>query len=72
MRRIFTYDDKLVEEVGYTTGVKVVFLKYLREDDMPKCKCGEPIDEEISIVEGCKNWQEKCKPVETIEDTKII
>lgn len=66
MKKILTYDEKLVEEIGYSTGEKVVYLKYLKTEDMPKCKCGEPIDSEISIIEGCRNWKEKCKPVETI------
>lgn len=64
--RILKYKGKLVEEIGYTEGVKVVFLKYIRDEDKPKCRCGEPIDEQISIVEGCPNWNEDIKPVETL------
>ena len=54
--RILKYKGKLVEEVSYTDGVKVVLLKYIRTEDMPKCECGRHIDKEISIVEDCLNW----------------
>jgi hypothetical protein len=64
--RILKYNNKLVEEVGRTTGGNVVFLKYIREEDMPKCSCGKPIDQEISIVEGCPNWQAEIKGVDTL------
>lgn len=64
--RILKYGGKLVEEVGSTEGVKVVFLRYAKNEDMPKCKCGEPIDKEISIVEDCKNWNEEITAVETL------
>lgn len=64
--RILKYNGKLVEEVGSVKGQKVVFLKYIRQEDMPKCPCGRPIDQEISIVEDCPNWQQEVKPVETL------
>lgn len=66
--RILKYKDKLVEETGYVSGEKVVFLKYIRQEDMPKCECGRPINEEISIVEGCANWNERVTGVDTIKD----
>lgn len=61
--RILKYEGKLVEEIGSTQGVKVVFLKYIREVDKPKCECGRTIDKEISIVEDCPNWDEKVEIV---------
>lgn len=64
--RILTYGGKLVEEVGHTRNDKVVFLRYVRKEDMPKCECGRPIDKEISIVEDCLNWKEEIKGVDTL------
>jgi hypothetical protein len=64
--RILTYNGKLVEEIGYASGEKVVFLKYVREEDKPKCSCGKPIDQEISIVEGCRNWKSEVRGVDTL------
>ena len=65
--KILTYKGKLVEEIGHTiNGDTVVFLHYIRQEDMPKCECGRPIDEEISIVENCKNWKDEIKGVETL------
>lgn len=64
--RILKYGGKLVQEIGFTTDVKVVFLRYLKQEDMPKCKCGEPIDKEISIVEDCKIWKEEITGVDTL------
>jgi len=63
--RILKYNDKLVEEVGHTSD-KVVFLRYVKTEDMPKCECGRPIDKEISIVENCPNWKSDIKGVETL------
>ena len=63
--RILKYKDKLVEEVGYTSD-KVVFLRYVKTEDMPKSECGRPIDKEISIVENCPNWKSDIKGVETL------
>ena len=60
------YNDKLVEEIGYVQYEKVLFLRYVRKEDMPKCKCGEPIEKDIDIVEGCRNYKESCRPIETI------
>lgn len=64
--RILKYAGKLVEEIGHVTGEKVVFLKYLKEEDKPKCECGKAIDKEISIVEGCRNWNDGIEKVETL------
>jgi len=64
--RILKYNDKLVEETSHVTGQKVVFLRYVRTEDMPECECGRPIDKEISIVEGCPNWDSEIKGVETL------
>ena len=64
--RILRYGGRLVEEVGHVTGEKVVFLKYLKEEDKPECECGRSIDKEISIVEGCKNWDDEVEKVETL------
>lgn len=64
--RILEYKGKLVEERGFTAGVKVVFLRYVKTEDMPKCECGRPIDKEISIVEGCPNWDAEINGVETL------
>lgn len=65
--KILKYKGKLVEEIGHTSGVKVVFLKYVKQEDMPKCECGRAIDKEISIVEDCPNWNEDVKGVDTIK-----
>jgi len=65
--RILKYNGKLVEEVGHTiNGDTVVFIRYCRPEDMPKCECGRPIDREISIVEGCRNWNESIEGVDTL------
>lgn len=64
--RILLYNGKLVKEVGYVSGEKVVLLRYVDPDDMPKCTCGKPIDQEISIIEGCRNWKSDIKGVETL------
>jgi len=64
--RILKYNDKLVEEVGCVDNNKVVFLRYIRKEDMPKCECGRPIDKEISIVENCLNWKESISGVDTL------
>ena len=64
--RILLYKDKLVEEIGHVQNERVVFLRYVRREDMPKCKCGEAIDEKISIIEGCRNWESEIEGVETI------
>lgn len=64
--RILKYNGKLVEEVSHVTDNKVVFLRYIRNEDKPKCECGRPIDEEISIVENCLNWKERVTGVDTI------
>lgn len=64
--RILKYGGKLVEETGHVLGQKVVFLEYLRTEDMPKCECGRPIKKEISIVEGCLNWNSEIEGVDTI------
>ena len=69
--RIFKYKNKLVEEVGSTSGVKVIYFKYLKDEDKDKCPhCGKPIDKELNIVENCLNYQSEVKPVETVEVTK--
>ena len=65
--RILTYGGKLVEEVGYTSNEKVVFLRYVKSEDMPKCECGRPIDKEISIVENCLNWKETISGIDTLK-----
>lgn len=65
--RILKYRGKLVEEIGYVDNKKVVFFKYIRQEDMPKCECGRVIDEEISIVENCLNWKEEIKGVDTLQ-----
>lgn len=68
--RILKYRGKLVEERCHSLeGPRVVFLHYVKEEDMPKCKCGEPIDYEISIIEGCPNWDSDIKGVETLDNS---
>lgn len=64
--RILKYNGKLVEEVGFSDNQKVVFLRYVRQEDMPKCECGRPIDKEIPIVENCLNWKESISGVDTL------
>jgi len=64
--RILLYNEKPVQEISYVQGEKVVFLRYLREEDKPKCECGRVIEKDIDIVEGCKNWDSSIKAVETL------
>lgn len=65
--RIFKYKNKLVEEVSYVSNEKVVFLKYIKEEDKEKCPhCQKPLDTTIDIVENCLNWKEDVKPVDTL------
>lgn len=65
--RVFLYRDKLVQEIGYVNGEKVVFMRYIRDEDKPKCECGRVIEKDIDIVEGSMNWKENVKPVQTVE-----
>lgn len=65
--RILLYRGKLVEEISYVKNEKVVFLRYIKEEDKDKCPhCYKPIDREISIVEGCRNWDEYVKGVDSL------
>lgn len=65
--RILLYNGKPAEEIGYTPhGEKVVFLRYLRDEDKPKCECGRTIEKDIDIVEGCLDWQNSIQGVDTI------
>ena len=67
MRRILEYKGKLVEEIGYVQGEKVCFLRYLREEDKDRCPhCGNPIERDINIVEGCNNWKNVVGGVESL------
>lgn len=68
--RILKYKGKLVEEVGRVTGEKVIFLRYIRPEDMPKCSCGKPINSEIDIVEDSLNWKQEIEGVESLEIIK--
>jgi len=67
--RILKYDDKLVEEIGYCRDEKVVYLRYIKDEDKPKCECGRIITQnrDIDIVEGCRNWNEKITGVDTLK-----
>lgn len=70
--RYFKYNKKLVEEIGYVTGKKVVFFKYVKEEDKDKCPhCSKPIEIQHDIVEGCLNWETETEPVETLPDKAI-
>lgn len=64
--RILLYGGKPVQEVGYVQGEKVVYLRYLRDEDKPKCECGRVIEKDIDIVEGCRNWNGSVEAVETL------
>ena len=64
--RILKYNGKLVEEIGYVENRKVVFLRYVREEDKPKCECGRSIEKDFDIVEDCPNWSESIEGVETL------
>lgn len=65
--RIFKYKDKLVEEVSYTKGDKVVFFKYVKEEDKDECPhCHKKIEIVHDIVENCLNWQTDVKEVDTV------
>ena len=69
--RILLYNGKLVEETSYVTGEKVVFMRYVRNEDKPQCECGRAIDKEISMVEGCRNWQESIGGVDTLPPPSV-
>lgn len=64
--RILLYQDKPVQEIGYVQGEKVVYLRYLRDEDKEKCACGRIIERDINIVEGCLNWKSEVAAVETL------
>lgn len=64
--RILKYKGKLVEEISYVENRKVVFLRYVKEADKPKCECGRVIEKDINIVEDCPNWSENIEGVETL------
>lgn len=66
--RILRYNGKLVEEISSVENKKVVWLRYLKEDDKEKCPhCGKPLETTIDIVENCPNWNERINGVETDE-----
>jgi hypothetical protein len=66
--RIFKYKDKLVEEVGTTTNEKVIYFKYLKDEDKQKCPhCCKPLDTELNIVENCLNYLSEVKLVDTVD-----
>ena len=69
--RIFRYNGKLAKETSFTEGNKVVFFRYLEDEDKEKCPhCNKPLDTELSIVEGCPNWDDDVEAVETISRDK--
>lgn len=64
--KIYTFDGKLVEEVGGAYE-QVVFLNVLKDEDKNKCPhCGEPIPTEIVSVVNSLNHQSLAKPIETL------
>ena len=64
--RILKYEGKLVEEVSYVENKKVVFLRYIRDEDKPHCVCGRALDKTVDIVEDSPLWKERISGVETI------
>lgn len=65
--KILTYNGKLIEETGYVLDEKVMFFKFLKDEDKEQCpRCEFPIDKEFNIVEDCINWRESIKGVDTI------
>jgi hypothetical protein len=64
--RILKYNGKLVEEIGHVSGEKVIFLRYIKYEDKPKCECGRVIEKDIDIVENCLNWKNEISGVETL------
>jgi hypothetical protein len=66
--KIYTFDGKLVEEVGGAYS-RVVFLNVLKDEDKDKCPhCGKPIPTEIVSVVSSPNHEQKARPVETLKD----
>lgn len=58
MKKIGTFNGKLVEEVGGAYE-PVVFLKVLNDEDKDTCPyCGKPIPTEIVSVVSSPNHQE--------------
>lgn len=66
--RILRYNGKLVEEISSVKNEKVVWFRYLKEEDKEKCPhCGNTIETTIDMVENCPNWDESINGVETDE-----
>lgn len=66
MMKIYTFDNKLVEEVGGAYQ-SVVFLNVLKDEDKDKCPhCGKPIPTEMTVVIDSPNYKVNAKPVQTI------
>ncbi len=70
--RILKYKNKLVEEIASVEGSKVVFFRYLKEEDKDKCPhCNKSIEITHDIVENCPNWQDDIKGVETLSTNNL-
>lgn len=70
--RYFKHGGKIAEEIGYVPNGKVVFFKYLKEEDKDKCPhCNKALDIQHDIVEGSLNWKTEVKAIETLPDEAI-
>lgn len=70
--KIYTFDGKLVEEIGYAYD-PVVFLNVLKDEDKDKCPhCGKPIPTELTQVVSSNNYKALAKPVQTLNNKDII
>lgn len=64
--KIYTFNGKLVEEIGGAYD-PVVFLNVLKDEDKNKCPhCGKPIPTKIVSVVNSPHHKEKAKPIETL------
>ena len=65
---IIYYKEKLAEIIGYSPrGEKCVIIQPLTDEGKDKCPhCAKPLPTQHHVNEGCLNWQNDVKPVNTL------
>jgi hypothetical protein len=62
---IVLLDGKLAEVIGVAQQPTAI-LRYVRDEDTPRCVCGLRQDRDEHYVIGSLLWRERVRPVETI------
>jgi hypothetical protein len=58
-------DGKLAEVISIAQQ-PTVYLRYVRDEDKPRCVCGKVLNHDANFVIGSPLYRERVKPVETI------